>query len=561
MLKIHLNAVTDEIPYNKSTYRGLSSPGYGMIGVSLGNWIIDAEIRKNEMGRLCRAHAADDPGRVAAVKWLTHSKAKAADFERLFLAQIDLLCKLKHPSIVAVLGGGMHEGSPYYAMDWVDGTDFESPLRRGEKLTWQDVLAIALKVMPALRYAHRRSVLHRDLKPSNLFRCADGSVKVSDFGVTKFFGDALLTNADNILGSASYLSPEQAAGKAHTKRSDFYAFGCLLYTLIVGRPPFTGNTVVELIHKHCFVLAERPIHFVRDLPEEIDRFVMRLILKEPAQRPGSGTLLLSELEGIWSAMERRGLVGKRPEIPLASDDDKDVPPEELAVEPFLPEPAPREPLPLLRRWYVVAPAFAACLLLLLWAFFWRGPSADELMSKARPLLESENPTDWDTAWSEYLEPLSRKYPDRFREEVQQARKRIDQQSDLRRALITGKSAVYHSQAERFYHEGLRLVQAGEFAAARKRWDNVVKAYGKIDGEKRWVALASEGIHRLDQRDVTGPAPSTLALEEQLRPVIAEIERLRTKGMRAEADEMARALESLYRDDPAADVLRGLLKNK
>ena len=344
-----------------------------MIGERLGNWIIDAEIARSDMGSLVRAHAADDPSRQAALKWLTHAKAKTPEFEKNFLAQIELLRKLKHPAIVAVYEGGTHDGTPYYVMEWIEGSEFQTILRRGERPAWTEVLTIALQIVPALRYAHRRGVLHRDLKPSNLFRCLDGLVKLSDFGVTKFFGDALITNADNVLGSAFYISPEQAAGKPHTKRSDFYGLGCLLYTLVVGRPPFSGNTVVELIHKHCFVLPERPIHFVRDLPEEIDRFIMKLLAKEPAQRPGSGTLLIQELEGIWSAFERRGMVGKRPPV-FAAEDDGDVQIEEgSALAPRLPEPIPRDPVPWLQRWYVVGPLFAACVLLLLWGFWWRRP--------------------------------------------------------------------------------------------------------------------------------------------------------------------------------------------
>lgn len=534
-----------------------------MIGERLGDWIIDSAVRKNEMGQLFRARAAEDSNRLAAIKWLVHPKAQSPEFERLFLAQIELIRKLKHPAIVAVLDSGVHRGTAYFVMEWVEGSDFETILRGGEKIAWQEVLTIALQILPALRFAHRRSVLHRDLKPSNLFRCADGFCKLADFGVTKFFGDALLTNADNILGSPAYLSPEQAAGRQHTKRSDFYSLGCLLYTLIVGRPPFTGNTVVELIHKHCFVLPERPIHFVRDLPEEIDRFIMKLLAKEPSQRPGSGTILIQGLEGIWSALERRGSVGKRPAFPGPLEHDNDLPAEEEpAFAPIAPDLIPREPVPWQNRWYIVVPAFAACVLLLVWAFFWRGPSADELMEKARPLLDSHNPADWDKAWADYLEPLSRRYPEKYVDEVKEARQRIDLQGELRRALITGNSMKYQSEAQRFYTEGLRLAQAGESASARKVWENLIRAYSPIKDEERWVALAAEALSKLDQRDSGPGRPSATAdFSKLVEPVIREVSRLRASGKVMEADELARALEFLYRDDPAIELLRKLLSPK
>src|ERR671912_624269 len=100
-----------------------------------------------------------------------------------------------------------------------------------------------------------------------------------------------------------------------TKRSDFYSLGCLLYALLTGRPPFTAANLVELIHKHCFVMPERPIHFVPDLPEEVDNQVMKLLAKDPQVRPGSGTLLLADLERVWSSLETRGKLGKRPALP------------------------------------------------------------------------------------------------------------------------------------------------------------------------------------------------------------------------------------------------------
>ncbi|MCE9531723.1 MAG: serine/threonine protein kinase [Planctomycetes bacterium] len=522
-----------------------------MIGERLGNWIIEAEIGQNDMGRLFRARAADDPTRFAAIKWLTHSKAKSPEFHKLFLAQIELLRKLQHANIVPVFEGGLHEGTPYLVREWVDGNDFETLLKRGEKPAWPEVLTIALRIVPALRHAHRRSVLHRNLKPSNLFRTTDGRYLLADFGLTKFFGDALLTSADQPLGSVAFLSPEQAAGKPHTKRSDFYALGGLLYALIVGRAPFTGSTVVELTHKHSYVLPERPLHFVNDLPEELDRLVMKLLAKEPAQRPGSGTLLIQEFEGIWSLLERRGLLPKRPAtVPPETDEP---PEEDPAPEPLIPEPIPHAPVPWSKRWYFVVPLFLGCVVFLLWAFYWRVPSADELMSKAKPLLASENPADWDTAWRDYLEPLSRKHPGKYTEEIKEARRRIDLQGEFRQAFLTGKSVRYRSEAERFYHEGLRMVQAGEFVAARRIWENLIKVHGGSDQERHWVALAADGIERL------GSTPSTSGeLMQRTRPVVEEIQRLRVAGKKKEADDLARSLDFLYRDDPEIETLRRVI---
>ena len=141
-----------------------------MIGEQIGNYIIDAEAGRSAMGRVFRAHVADDPSRCVAFKWLTHAKAVLPEFEKPFLAQIEFLRRLQHPGIVAVLGGGEYQDAPFYVTEWIDGPTFEAVLRQGERPSWKEVLAIGLQIVPALRHAHRRSVLHRDIKPGNLFR-------------------------------------------------------------------------------------------------------------------------------------------------------------------------------------------------------------------------------------------------------------------------------------------------------------------------------------------------------------------------------------------------------
>jgi len=523
-----------------------------MIGERLGQWIIEAELAPDELGHTFRAIGPDST--MALLRWFTHPRTKTPEFLDPFPAHVNLFRKLRHPNIVRILEGGLHAGNAYLVQEWIEFSNLESQLRRGERPAWTEVLTIALQIVPALRHAHRRGVLHRDLKPAHLIKATDGHHLLADFGLSKFLGDALLANPEQPLGSTAFYPPEVAAGKPHSKRSDFYSLGCLLYTLIVGRPPFSGNTIVELTHKHCYLLAERPIHFVSDMPEELDRLIMKLMAKEPGQRPGSGTALIQEFEGIWSALERRGLLPKRP-VPASLSEESDEPAEdEDWPEPKLPEPIPRLAKPWLSRWYVVVPPLLGCVFLLFWAFFWRGLGGDEMMARARPLMESENPADWDAAWRDYLEPLSRKYPSKYADEVKEARRRIDQQGELRRALIVGKNVRYRSEAERFYNEGVRLAQAGASLSARLVWQNVIQVYDTSEADKPWVALAREGIERLNSRSDTG------SLATRAAPVIDEIHALREKGRVQEADRRARALEFLYRDDPEIETLRNILKD-
>src|SRR5262249_7151828 len=141
-----------------------------------------------------------------------------------------------------------------------------------------------------------------------------------------------------------------------TKRSDFYSLGCLLYALLTGRPPFTAANLVELIHKHSFVMPERPAHYLPDLPEEFDALVMKLLAKDPQVRPGSGTLLLAEVERVWPALEPRGKLGQGPTLP---PDDPLPPPadeEKPAKRRRIPLPE-KPPTPVMRRPLVVIPLF------------------------------------------------------------------------------------------------------------------------------------------------------------------------------------------------------------
>src|SRR5262249_36141742 len=147
---------------------------------------------------------------------------------------------------------GSQDGLFYYAMEYVPGESFEQILARQGRVHWKEVLDAALQVCPALKHAHDRGVVHRDIKPPNLLRTPEGVVKLTDFGIAKVFAARHLTNTGGVVGTAEYISPEQAAGKQATKRSDLYSLGIVLYTLLTGRPPFEGLSTSEILHKHLY---------------------------------------------------------------------------------------------------------------------------------------------------------------------------------------------------------------------------------------------------------------------------------------------------------------------
>ena len=237
-----------------------------MIGARLGGWILDSELGRGGMARVFLAHAEAAPSSLAAVKVLPAELAVDTAFPARFQREIDILRQLDHPNIVRFLESGVHEGCSFFAMEYIDGPNVETLLQEHGRLPWPEVLDLAMQIAPALKHAHDRGIIHRDLKPANLLIALRhfaspgslGQVKLTDFGVASLFAGTHLTKTGNVVGTAEYLSPEQALGKPVTRRSDLYSLGAVLYRLLTGRTPFEG-TVVDLLHKHVYAQFERPM--------------------------------------------------------------------------------------------------------------------------------------------------------------------------------------------------------------------------------------------------------------------------------------------------------------
>lgn len=510
-----------------------------MIGARIGNWYVESEIARGPQGAVFAARGYDDPSRRAAVKVLTESLARDAAFLQRFPGEMLALQRLDHPNIARYFDSGIHSGHAYVASELVEGRDGASMLEAG-RLHWREVLGIAVQAARALKHGHNRNLLHRDLKPANFMVAADGTVKLLAFGFAKIAASPLAASPS--IGTAAYYPPESASGKALTRRSDFYSLGGVIYTLLTGRPPFAANTVVELMHKQCYALPERPGMLVPDLPAEVDEFVCLLLSKEPTRRPATAQALLDDLERIRGKLERKG---EALEWPAKLKPDT----AEMAALPaslggFGPEPdQPPPPRPLLRRPWLVVPLFAAVVAVLVLAFSWPRTSADELWAAAQPLVNSENPSDWDRAWDECLEPLSRKHPTRYVEEVASAKARIRDRRELLRAVAEGARPEVRSEAERAYLRGLRLAQAGDWPAARKTWQAAIAAFGAFDSESRWVALSRAGLLALDRT----PRPNLLHDRTAFDSALA----MAKTRPASERDAIYDALRELMRDDATA----------
>lgn len=516
-----------------------------MTGGRVGNWMLGEEIGRGPLGCVYRGQSTED-GRIAVVKILTPDPTRPPDFLPGFTAAMLFLQRLHHPNIARFYESGVSGGMAFYATEAVDGTDLASALRNRTRkpdepgLSWtDDLLRVAVQLTRALRHGHHRSILHRGIKPANVLLATDGTVKLTDFGIGKLLGPPPLSLSADAWGTAGFLAPEHFTGKPFTKRSDLYALGGVLYTLVTGRPPFTGASAAEFMHKHCYTLPERPIQFVPKLPPELDDLICGLLAKEPSRRPANAAVVLDQLDRIRGKLERKGVSVVWPtdpgdtteSAPLNGEDDRGNDYDE------------RPDRPLMSRPIVVIPAFLLVVGLLLAGLFWPHPGPEELWAQAVPLLESTNPDDWDRAWNEYLEPLGRRYPDSHREELATAARQLATRRELKRAVETGSKIVYASEAEHWYYRGLALVRSGDLAEAQKVWSNLIPAFSGLEADARWVVLAQRGL------DALGPVPHTGSVKSSLAKTVEHLQELRKSGDTAGADRIQAALEALYADDP------------
>ncbi len=275
-------------------------------------WIIDAELPANYYGKRYRVHSIEDSSLRKIMVCFQGERTKTEKFHTQFRAEMAILRRLNHPRIVRYFDHGIYQNNPYFLTDDIHGSSGFEPWRQGYLISWELWLSIALEILDTLRYAHRRKIFHRALHPGNLIQRIDGSLALAEFGLAKLIMEHSGTESIPLPIPVEYAVPEMILGKPYTKRSDLYALGTLLYGLLVGRPPFVGQTSAEVIQKVCFALPERPIHLIPKLPEAIDQFINRLLTKDPQHRPGSCGFLIEELLKIWNSLQRQQLIQNDP---------------------------------------------------------------------------------------------------------------------------------------------------------------------------------------------------------------------------------------------------------
>src|SRR5215212_1924988 len=261
-------------------------------GVTVSDTLIDTLfdgryriVRKLGTGGMANVYLAEDQelGRRVAIKILDERHASDEQFVERFRREAKNAAALSHPNIVSIYDRGEAEGTYYIAMEYLDGRTLKELLVRFGPPPIRIAVGYTRQILSGLAFAHRFGLVHRDIKPHNVLVDSAGHVKVTDFGIARS-GSSQMTEAGSIIGTAQYLSPEQARGAPVDQRSDIYSVGVLLYELLTGSVPFTGDTPVEIAMKHLSEVPQQPSKRRPNVPRGLDLAVVRALAKDPDDR-------------------------------------------------------------------------------------------------------------------------------------------------------------------------------------------------------------------------------------------------------------------------------------
>ncbi|CAM2889630.1 Stk1 family PASTA domain-containing Ser/Thr kinase [Actinomyces slackii] len=259
-------------------------------------------------GGMAEVHLGYDTrlSRWVAIKLLRSDIAGDPTFQARFRREAQSAAALNHPAVVAVYDSGeeelaqpsgAHRLVPYIVMEYVEGHSVRELLSEGEAVPIAEAVEIVSGVLDALEYSHRAGIVHRDIKPGNIMLTSTGAVKVMDFGIARAIEDSAstVTQTHTVVGTAQYLSPEQARGENVDARSDLYSTGCLLYELLTGQPPFQGDSAVAIAYQHVREIPKRPSALAADVPESLDRVILKSLAKNRDDRYQDASHMRTEL--------------------------------------------------------------------------------------------------------------------------------------------------------------------------------------------------------------------------------------------------------------------------
>jgi eukaryotic-like serine/threonine-protein kinase len=462
-----------------------------MIGQKLGSFHIDGKLGSGAMGIVYHA-VHETTGKTAAVKVLTSELNQKNNAYERFKREAEILQQFRHPNIVRFLALGRYQGTAYFAMEFVKGITLEQLLEQRGFVPWQEAMALGIQMCDALQYAHQHGVVHRDLKPSNLMITEQGHVKLTDFGIAKDLDATALTATGRTLGTAAYMAPEQIRGTPATShKTDLYALGVVLYQMLAGDVPFNGPTAVVMMNRHLNEEPPRPSAKVAELPLEFDKLVVKLMAKEPADRPwdaAAAGMVLTDLRDkqqrgepitmVWPTMGADGTsattVGKKTGKKRKRRRKPD------------------------RAWWIQTGSLTTALVVLvaLMGYFLWPTSAAYYYNQAEPLMASKEAGNWKIAERDYLDELDRRHPKHpYKAQVEKWRDQIALDRAVRRSGVLGKRHLgalsrHQNDAEEAY------------VSVADKVEEVMKQSDEQEAAKLWAGLADH-LKTLKETDTRG----------------------------------------------------------
>lgn len=501
----------------------------GFLGEQLGSFRLEQVLGTGAMGVVFRA-TQETTGRRAAVKIVQGEIAENTRLLDRFIREAEIIKQFRHPNIVRWLATGRFKGTYYFAMEYVEGDTLEKLLQDRGQLPWREAVDLAVQICEALQYAHQQGVVHRDLKPSNLMVTRDGKIKLTDFGIAKDLDRTALTAPGRTLGTAAYMAPEQIRGTpAVSHKTDLYAFGAVLYQMLVGLPPFTGASAVVLMHQHINESPPRPSAKIHEIPKALDDLVVALMAKNPTDRPwdaDAACMVLTELRDkdarkesvamVWPVADAPG--GDPPRAGAAADPasnnattarkrtksggrSKSARKEEGSGLVGALSGIGMETIGLVLALFVVGGMIAY------WVW---PPSAAYLHRHAVPLMESPQRSDWLIAMRDYIEPLDRRFPDHpYREETQAWRDQIaldeaEGRAKLLASPVQTRFSEPNTEGERqfiaFNALASKAEAEGDELTAQRCWAEMSATVNADDpDERKWFLLANKRANDLAVR--------------------------------------------------------------
>lgn len=253
-------------------------------------------------------------GRTVAIKIMRADLANDKIFLSRFRREAHSVAQMNNPNIVNIYDSGEEtvmtdsggtERLPYLVMEFVKGQTLRDVIKANGPLSQRDAEQVMLGVLNALEYSHHMGIVHRDIKPGNIMLTSDGKVKVMDFGIARALTDsqATMTQTNAVVGTAQYLSPEQARGEAVDARSDLYSTGVVLFELLTGRPPFKGDSAVAVAYQHVEQIPPTPSSILSDIPDSLDRVVLKALAKNREDRYPSAAAMLADLQRVARGLD------------------------------------------------------------------------------------------------------------------------------------------------------------------------------------------------------------------------------------------------------------------